>query len=254
MSPIHGSLDRSFAPAMSFLSMWPVKPYWRRDRRGLMVPTRIPVRIWDALRRVELRRELERLDRDGLPVQAAAPDLVHVRNNVAVWRLPVPGHDDRYVKLDVGGCGDRRVVMLDAARFYREWIVSSLEAPVGRASTVSLKRDMPLDYKFHYAADGFAGGRNNPVPLADGGANAPGWGSRVYFNNGVTRTYWLLAHGVASFPVEVSRAEPATELHRLAGIGEGPILCADLLARNVWEFDDPASPWHPGNWLSEDRI
>jgi len=229
--------------------MWPVKPFWRRDRRGLMVPTRIPPRAWDALRRLELWRELGRLDRDGLPAPAAAPDLVHVRNNVAVWRLPVPGHADRYLKLDVGASGDRHVVMLDAARFYREWIVSSLKAPVGRSSTVSLKRDMPIDYKFHYAEDGFAAGKNNPVPLADAGANAPGWGSRIYFNDGVTRTYWLLAHGVASFPIEVSRPEPAIELHQLAGIGEGPIACADLLSLNTWEFDDLASPWHPGNWM-----
>lgn len=235
---------------MSFLSMWPVKPYWRRDRRGLMVPTRIPVRAWDALRRLELRRELGRLDRDGLPAPAAAPELVHVRNNVAVWRLAVPGHDDRFVKLDVSGGGNRCVVMLDAARFYREWIASSLEAPVGRASTVPLKRDMPIDYKFHWADEGFAEGRDNPVPLADGGANGPGWGSRIYFNDGVTRTYWLLAHGVAAFPIEVSRPEPAIELHRLAGIGEGPIRCDDLLDHNVWEFDDPVSPWHPGNCIS----
>jgi len=214
-----------------------------------MVPTRIPPRAWDALRRLELRRELGRLDREGVPPQATAPDLVHVRNNVAVWRLPVPGGDARYVKLDVGGGGDRRVVMLDAARFYRAWVASSLEGPVGRASTVALKRDMPIDYKFHYAADGFAEGRGNPVPLADAGANGPGWGSRIYFNDGVTRTYWLLAHGVAAFPVEVARTEPAIELHRLAGIGEGPIACADLLSLNRWEFDDPASPWHPGSWM-----
>jgi hypothetical protein len=240
---------------MSSLSVWPVKPFWRRDRRGLMVPTRIPPRAWDALRRIELRRELARVDRDGLPPPAAAPELVQVRNNVAVWRLPVPGHDDRFMKLDLSGSGvGRRVVMLDAARFYREWILSSLEGPVGRASTVPLKRDMPIDYKYHYAADGFSEGRSNPVPLADGGANGPGWGSRMYFNDGVTRTYWLLAHGVASFPIEVSRAEPANELHRLAGIGEEPIRCTDLLALNTWEFDDPSSPWHPGNWLSEDRI
>ncbi len=153
------------------------------------------------------------------------------------------------MKLDLGGRGENgRVVMLDAARFYREWIASSLEGQIGRASTVPLKRDMPIDYKFHYAVDGFLEDKHNPVPLADGGANVPGWGSRVYFNNGVTRTYWLIAHGVASFPIEVSRAEPAIELHRLAGIGEKPIRCADLLALNGWEFDDPASPWHPGNW------
>lgn len=234
--------------------MWPVKPFWRRDRRGLMVPTRIPVFAWDALRRLELRQELARLNRDGLPELASPPDLVHVRNNVAVWRIPVPGHNDRYLKLDLDGGGDRCVVMLDAARFYREWVASSLEAQIGRSSTVALKRDMPIDYKFHYAADGFAKGRRNPVPLADGGANGLGWGSRIYFNDGVTRTYWLLTHGVASFPIAVSRTEPAMELHRLAGIGEGPIPYANLLAQNVWQFDDPASPWHPGNWLSEDRI
>jgi hypothetical protein len=235
--------------------MWPVKPFYRRDRRGLQVPTRIPIRVWDILRRIELRRELARIDRDWSPSSAAPAELVHVRNNAALWRLTIPGNDDRYMTLTRQGAGeDSYVVMVDAARFYREWISSTLAVQNSRASASPLKRDMPIDYKYGDAIRGFSHGRRNPVPLATAGANSQYGGDRLYFINGVTRTFWLLVNGAPAFPVEVYRREPADNLHRLVGIGDGPIRVADLFAQNVWEFDDPASPWHPANSLSEDSI
>ena len=144
----------------------------------------------------------------------------------------MPGKPDAFMSLRSGSIdGGLSVVMLDAARLYRAWLRSSLKVgPNDRAVAVRLKRDMPRDYKYHAAIDGFAIGRDNPVPLATMAVNPPGTGPRVAFLNGVTRTFWLLANNASAFPVEVFHAASAERLHQLAGIGAGPLLCRDLFA------------------------
>ncbi len=221
-------------------TVWPFKPTWRRDRRGLEVPTRIPLWVWDALRRREMRGELVMLD-SADPVPIAKPaDLLEVRNNRALWMVDVPERGPRYLGLGRGAADDDRfVVMVDSARFYRAWIASGLAWPHNnRAGSPALKRDMSLDYKFGDAERGFSHGRHNPVPLATSGANPEGHGARLYFINGVTRTFWLLSHGVTAFPVEVFHRGAAERLHAIAGIGDGPLCCDDLFAANVWSFDE----------------
>ena len=230
--------------------MWPVKPLWRRDRRGLQVRTRLPLSVWRWLDQRQIRVELAALDRKPEPSPASAAELVHVRNHRALWRIAIPGRADRFMSLEKGGMDDDRfVVMADARRFYRAWLASSLDAVHDRRDvTARVLRDMPADYKYRYAVQGFAAGRSSPVPLATVGASEPGKGPAMHFTNGVTRTFWLLANGAASFPVETFYREDAMRLHRLVGLGANPLSCADLFQANTWEFDDPSSPWHPANW------
>jgi hypothetical protein len=127
------------------------------------------------------------------------------------------------------------VVDVDADRFLALWRAhpesGTYDVACGDAST------WPLDHKWHYAADGFAPGRVNPVPTALVWCDRaykrvpapiwpPYWGRGtifkaldcwgVGFTDGVTRTIWLLAHQAVSFPVTISE-QSAHLLQELAG-------------------------------------
>lgn len=107
------------------------------------------------------------------------------------------------------------------------------------------------DYKFTKAADGFAEGEANPVPLAEVGCELewtrrPIWHRRFWlwktmgtmemvpqrhfdFGNGATRTIWLLTHGTETFPIACSTSE-APLLQALAGAeGGGCATVAELV-------------------------
>ncbi|MFL6624577.1 MAG: plasmid fertility inhibition factor family protein [Sulfurifustis sp.] len=50
----------------------------------------------------------------------------------------------------------------------------------------------------------------------------------VDFNEGVTRTFWLIAHGARAFPVAIDSSE-ASDLHREAGLSEMPPITIERL-------------------------
>ena len=65
---------------------------------------------------------------------------------------------------------------------------------------------MPLDSKYASAAAAFRAGRLEPVALPPVGYWLEGSGYEVAMSNGMTRTFWLLANRVRSFPVSVDNA------------------------------------------------
>jgi hypothetical protein len=131
----------------------------------------------------------------------------------------------------------RTVVLVDAARFLTAWRADCGPAQMGVIRTVVARinrafgRTVPgcnewlphlsleawkLDSKFQWAADGFAHGAENPVPLARVGLSRRTHGY-VAFTNGITRTLWLLANGAISFPIECD-ASSAEAFSRAVGV------------------------------------
>jgi hypothetical protein len=166
------------------------------------------------LKILERRNELARLhaeqgERISLP---AAPELIEHSGRRAIWRVIVPDQHDRYMcarRYPYGN--DTFIVQVDAEVFYRYWL-SSDAACVPRAA-------MPSDRKFADAAKGFSHGKDNPVPLANPCIRLHGAAPRISFSNGITRTFWLLAHRVPAFPVEVYHRDVAELLNQIAGLG-----------------------------------
>jgi len=125
---------------------------------------------------------------------------------------------------------NRGVVIVDAKKFLKLWRA----APAGRHRKIALGNPdtWRTDRKFTDAADGFALGIANPVPLAQVGyadgelSSIALWVGRqertrhvpyVSFIDGITRTIWLLSHGCEAFPVEC-RMPAALQLHRVAAL------------------------------------
>lgn len=146
----------------------------------------------------------------------------------------------------------RSVVEVDAAKF------ADLCSAVSNAA-----QPWESDYKFHEAEKGFAAGASNPVPLAnvechEYTASKPVYARRLLvfrhqvgiehsqhvhtsIINGITRTKWLLANGVKSFPVECSTREAAELLRKCAGVAGRPVRTVDELlpiTRNAQSLGD----------------
>jgi len=83
------------------------------------------------------------------------------------------------------------------------------------------------------AAAAFRAGRLEPVALPPVGYWIEGGGYEVAMSNGMTRTFWLLANRVRSFPVSVDNATWATMLNNMAGVGVAPIAYRELFSRRA---------------------
>lgn len=141
----------------------------------------------------------------------------------------------------------RSVVEVDAARF------------VAICSDVSNEtQPWHEDYKFVHAVAGFRHGSTSPVPLANVECHeytsaAPVYAKRLLvlrkqvgteettrcdasMINGITRTKWLLANGVKSFPVECSNRASAELLNKHAGVPGGKVRSVDELLPEVPEL------------------
>lgn len=117
--------------------------------------------------------------------------------------------------------GKRAVVEVDASKFLNLWRDDrSYFSHIAKLEPPGWKQD----YKFHWAEDGFSNGEHNPVPLAKVSCSlhAPTtlrstklstilnrFALRqqpnklsINFDNGITRTIWLLAYGAPVFPIE----------------------------------------------------
>ncbi|MBK4737809.1 plasmid fertility inhibition factor family protein [Noviherbaspirillum pedocola] len=107
------------------------------------------------------------------------------------------------------------VVMVDAEKFLALWRKHPNE--LFRSFAMGDPDVWRRDYKFAEAADGFLNNHTNPVPLIDVECVSRANGSWVGFNNGVTRTIYLLANGCKCFPVESRFSSGAQDLFDLAG-------------------------------------
>lgn len=148
----------------------------------------------------------------------------------------------------------RRIVFVESDRFLALWRAD----PYGHTREVSSggPETWVNHAKYPSAAEGFARGQTDPVPLAYVHcceaqacvtrprriARSLGFGrfmggiqhiSYVAFTNGITRTIWLLVNGAKVFPVWTDK-EGAQRLHEHAGVDGLPVLTAgDVIARNV---------------------
>lgn len=163
-----------------------------------------------------MRAELRELDQSQVKVELAKPD--NSTPGRLLWCLPVPGKPDAYMRLDAGQADhDRFVVPVNAVAFNRLWLAGGLNSPE-RPDGCLLRKDMTSDSKYRHAVAGFAAGKESPVPLAsvvlDHGRNGR---QTVGFNDGVTRSLWLLANNVAAFPVVIAGEDAAKRLAKAAG-------------------------------------
>lgn len=174
-----------------------------------------------VLYEVEYRRAAARAAATPAP---AAPRLVKNSGGLAVWELAMPAPAPPVFMRAEGGRGDvgTFVVHVVADAFYLAMLraVSVLRTSAHGRECMA-RADMPRDYKFHDAVSGFARTEGNPVPLAEPVIGSDKNGRVVVrdFQNGITRTYWLLANGCAAFPVLVRGEAEAELLARQAGIG-----------------------------------
>lgn len=163
--------------------------------------------------------------------------------NTVMFRVPTRARGDVFMRVDRTGTVSkpRAVVEVDSAKFLVLW----------RADPYSIHSDVsygspdtwPHDRKFPDAEEGFLEGEGNPVPLADVNCHLESELQAVYetkfwfirkvsgyrttdtpyasFDNGITRTIWLMTHGASHFPVSCDASEaPLLQAHAGAAGGE----------------------------------
>lgn len=93
------------------------------------------------------------------------------------------------------------IVIVESQKFLPLWQKSpfSVDRDVSSGDEIKWRKD----YKFHHAENGFAKGKESPVPLADINVHVRGNEVSCSFNDGMTRTIWLLANEVKAFPILV---------------------------------------------------
>ena len=189
--------------------------------------------MFERLRRNRAwRMELDALDwqlKQDAPPTLPAP-VVQAADKLA-WRIPMRDGSEVFMSVTSGHTDDTLfVVPVDAAAFYRTWLAATLRNPE-RPDGCRLVSEMPEDYKYRHAVEGFSHGEKNPVPLARVGVLTEDGAVDVRFTDGVTRSYWLLANDATAFPVVVSGREAAMALAKAAGVESEPLSIAALFAK-----------------------
>ena len=145
------------------------------------------------------------------------PILIAKKDGVAVWEMPLGTHPTPVymeIKRSPFNNDQRHIFFVDPARFLELW----LKQPEAHAVPL---QDMPRDPKFQFAKEGFSCGRECPVPFATVGATRDAAGVSMGFDDGITRTFWLLYHHVAALPLHTYHLESAEIIFDAVG-GEMP--------------------------------
>lgn len=190
----------------------------------------MPTRLRIGLDRARDRRDAGQPS--SIRPRARACELVDPSTRRVTWRVPVPGQADCLPAASPGEA-ERYVVHIDADTFYALWPGTSPAFPRPDSQDCVSRRAMPLDSKYATADAAFRAGRLEPVTLPSVGCWTTGSGHEVAMSDGMTRTYWLLANRVRSFPVSVANATWATMLNNMAGVGVSPIAFSALFARRA---------------------
>lgn len=193
-----------------------------------MLERRSAAKEWGAFRS-RVAEETLRLDAALSERSRAEPPIFDgVGASGAVWTIQMLNGASVRMRI-VDATVRRYVVHVDGEHFYRHWL--NRASPVNhpeRTDQAILRVDMRQDYKFERAETGFTR-RPTPVPLADVFAtHAEDGRLLIHFNDGITRTIWLIANWSASFPVALQSQEDAMRLHAIAGVGQGPLWAPDL--------------------------
>lgn len=147
-----------------------------------------------------------------------------------VWRVSIPNKDDRYMAISGAFDQPKYIVLVRGREFYRIWRSGNSVREEGGQSWCPGLEEMANDYKFHYAEEGFSFGLANPVPLACINVEEISGEPIVWFQNGFTRTLWLLYNDAAIFPIGTHDVNSARLLQNAAGVvGQRIITVAALL-------------------------
>jgi len=177
---------------------------------------------------LRVQQELKRYN-DAPPVATKPlPKIISNHKRGVVWQIPVPDQSDVFMCLPIYAGERYFVVYVSGIDFYRAWLATG----IGDSQSCRLKRDMPNDYKFHHAVSGFSHGYDNPVPIADVAPSMYGGKLRIWFTDGITRTFWLLANDVPNFPVMCNGWEAAKLLSDSIGYTD-PICISSLFEKVV---------------------
>lgn len=147
---------------------------------------------------------------------------LHSKNNfLAIFSVLLNDDYQVFMKCNRGydAPSSRAIVIIDTLKFIELWKVDP-EKDLHHLSNGS-REAWIQDSKYPDMAQYFEFGLVNPVPLPS--INLYESTKRIKysnFNDGVTRTLWLLAHGATAFPVEC-HSDFAKELSELAGCNPG---------------------------------
>ncbi len=147
---------------------------------------------------------------------------LHSKNNSrAIFSVLLNDDYQVFMKCNRGydPADSRAIVIIDTLKFLELW-----KADPGKDLhylSHGSREAWMQDSKYPDMAQYFEFGLINPVPLAS--VNLYESNQKIKFlnfNDGVTRTLWLLAHGATAFPVECY-SDFAKELSELAGCNPG---------------------------------
>ncbi|ATG38119.1 hypothetical protein PhaeoP23_03966 (plasmid) [Phaeobacter piscinae] len=161
------------------------------------------------------------------------PVVVEHSSARVVWEIPLSNNRTAFMRVDRTNFNndDQFVVFVRASDFYALWraveYIKDRETP-NRPPEL---RNIPRDRKWGWQAQCWAHGKSNPVPLANVSYH-PDYG--IGFNDGITRTLWLLHNKAPIFPVLVRGQESALGLHET--VGDSAMPCENL-EQLIVEFD-----------------
>lgn len=155
-----------------------------------------------------------------------------------IFEIPIKEGRQVYMQHSLEFDSKGFIIILDTKKFIKIWRKSKNDSRIPNYH-IGDEKLWRTDYKFHSAEQGFEDGKKNPVPVT-AGIDCIGKfpNCNVSFNDGVTRTIWLLANGAEYFPIVVPDMDSAIIFQSNAGKDSCPIY---------------SSTWLYEQWLDENE-